>query len=391
MSEHNFSEGFALIGLETTPGTAVKPTVQTPVYDYNMAMDPGLISDAPATGLNFARLQMLQGVRKHSGTLTVMCEPNTLNYWLAIFGAISSPTGSGPYVRTLTHGNTAPQSATLDVSLGSQIERWIGVEAGKLTFSWNGEKLELSVDLVARKSFLGREIASISTTTVVLKTDYDPNPSDGLVATDTVWVAKADGSVTPLSTTVSSITNGTTVVLGASAAAFAAGDMLLLRPVTPALATLTPFVWGNTRFYFGSDLTAALAASHTPLEPGTQLVLTHDFADKQGSPRSGSFDPQGLPRVTYDVDFKGKKFFDTSADIRTFNSRASQAVVMRAFTGSTNQYELKVALNASKISARSTPGKSQQVIYSDLTFMQGYNQSDGTAFTVTNNSAIASL
>lgn len=391
MAERSAVNGYVSLSKETTKGTAaIASPVYTPYYKQSVATDAHLISDEPVYGNKFKRFQALPGVRSHGGSLTVMAEPNTAGHWLNMLATRTATAGSNPYTHTYGTSTTDPVSYTMDISYVSQVVRFAGVEASKITFGWDGEKMIFDVDVSALKSFSGREILSISTTTVNLTTDYDTNATAGLVAGDLVSVVKADGS-SSLSTTISSITDQDTVVLAASAASFAAGDMLVLRPATPALTLLTPFLWAKTQFCFGATASAALSATHTPLEPGSEITLMHDFEEKDGSKRSGSFDPASLNRTTYDIEFKAKKYFDTSADIKAWNAKTKQACVMRAYSGSTNQYELRVTLNNIKTSALPMPSESGSVIYQEMEFMPQYDTSDAQAFDVKVVNALSSI
>jgi hypothetical protein len=382
MGERNFAAGYAALKVETTKGTPATPTVYTPCYSQNLVTDPHLISDEPAVGSLFKRFQLLPGIRSHGGSLKVMAEPNTAAHWFNMLATKTGTTGSSPYTHAYGASLTAaPKSYTLDVSLVSQVIRYVGVEASKITIGWEGEKMIFDIDVSALKAFTGREIASVATTTVNLKTDYDSNATAGLVVGDLVYVVKADGSST-LSTTIASITDSDTVVLGASAAAFAAGDMIVLRPATPALTLLSPFLMPNTQYCFGATAAAALSATHTPLEPGTEISLMYEFAESEGSKRTGSFDPASLPRTVYDFSFKARQYFDLPDKIRDWNSKAKQACVMRAYAGTANQYELRFTMNHLKTASLPIPTDFGQVIYQDQEFMPQQDLTDGQAFDV---------
>jgi len=393
MSDRNAASGYMALKKETTKGVAVTPNVYTPYYSNDLLTDIHLMSDEPVYGNKFKRFQSLQGIRSHGGSVSVMAEPNSCALWHDMIATKSGTTGSDPYTHTFGASiTTDPNSYTVDVAVSSHyVERFFGVEASKLTYGWEGEKMTLNLDVSGLGSFLGREIASISTTTIVLKTDYDPSPTTGLVASDLVRVIKADGSGSPLSTTISSITDGTTIVLGASAAAFAAGDMLLLRPATPSLSLLTPFTWPRTQFRFGADASAALAATQTRMEPGSEISLMHDFDDNEGSKRSGAFDPASLARTVYDLEVKLKKNFDEANQIKYFNSVAKRALVMRAYSGSTNQHELRVTLNNLRFAELPIPTESKGIVYEEITAVPNYDLTDTQGFDVKVINALATV
>lgn len=381
MSEQNASLGYAALKKETSKGTAVTPNTYVPYYSNTIKTQANMMSDEPVYGKKFKRLQTLRGIREHSGTITVMAEPNTAAYWFDMLAKKGTTTGSGPYTHPYTESSSDPNAYTLDVSKGSQVVRYFGLEASKIACGFDGEKMVLTVDVSALGSFAGREIASVSGTTVVLKTDYDPTPTKGLVASDLVAIKKADGSVTT-NFTVSSITDATTIEVSATAAAFAAGDMLVLRAATPSLSILTPFIWGRTQFRFGADASAALSATQTRMESGTELAIIHEFENSGGSKRSGGFDPASLPRLQYDVEVKLRKFFDTPDEIKYFNAITKRALVMRSFAGASDEYELRVTLNNLAFTELDIPTDSAAIIYQDIVAMPNYDQSDGQGFDV---------
>src|SRR5947209_10643590 len=189
---------------QTNATTVATPTVFAPYYSTSMATNLNLIADTPAAGNKMKTFQTLQGVRSHTGSVTVMAEPNTAARWLDMISTKSSTTGAGPYTHTFgADSSTDPNYYTMDILVGAQSIRFWGMQASKFVVGWAGDKMQFQIDLSALGSFYGREIASISTTTVVLKTDYDSNASQGLVVGDLVSVIKADGS-SRLDTAVSS-------------------------------------------------------------------------------------------------------------------------------------------------------------------------------------------
>ena len=382
MAEQNAAIGYAALKKETTKGTAVTPNVYVPYYNQSLKTDTHYMSDEPVYGNKFRRRETLQGLRSHGGSLTVMAEPNTMAYWLDMLMTKGTTTGTDPYTHPYTVSATDPKSYTLDVSYGSQVARFFGVEASKIGFGWDGEKMVANIDTSGLGSFIGREIASVSTTVVTLKADgYDyTTPTNGLVNSDLVAVKKVDGSLTT-NFTVTSFT-ATTVTLSATAAAFAAGDMLVLRAATPSYTLLTPFLWGRTEFRFGVDASTALSATQTRMDSGTELAVMHDFAEAEGTKRSGAFDPASLPRTQYDVDVKLKKFFDTADEVKYWNARSKRALVMRAYSGSTGQHELRVTLNNLVFSEVSIPTESGGVIYSEITALPNYDSTDTQAVDV---------
>src|SRR5947209_7197779 len=179
---------------QTNATTVATPNIFAPHYSTSLATNLNLMSDTPAAGNKFKTFQTLQGVRSHGGSVTVMAEPNTAARWFDMLSTKGTTTGAGPYTHPFAAQESPdPNYYTLDLLMGGQSVRFWGVQASKIVVGWAGEKMQFQVDLSALGSFYGREIASVATTTLTLKTDYDPNPSVGLVASDLVSVVKADG------------------------------------------------------------------------------------------------------------------------------------------------------------------------------------------------------
>lgn len=381
MAEQNAAVGYAAIKKESVVGTPVIPNVYTPYYKQSIVTDVHLMEDTPVFGNRFKRLQHLRGSRSHGGQITVMAEPDTAGYWLDMLLNKSGTTGAGPYTHTFGLSNTTmPNSYSLDVSLGSQVVRFWGIQASNLNIGWEDEKMQFEIDLSGLGSFYGREIESVSVLVLTLKTDYDASPTTGLVATDLVQIQKADGSV--VNTTVTSITATTVTV--AAATGVAAGDMIVLRPSTPSFSTKRPFLWGLTRYFFADTLAAAVTASATPssqtrLESGTEVALMWEFEDDEGSKRSGGFDPASLIRTVGDYKLKVKQFFDTATDIKRWNAISKRAMVMRSYSGTSNEYELQVHLNNMNLLTVPPETESGQTIYSEQEFGGNYDTTDGKA------------
>lgn len=369
---------FALIK-QADPNVILTPTDYIPLYEESINTNGNFGEQAPIIGQKFNRYNVLQGQRGHNGDVTILAEPNTTARICDMLLTKGTTTGSNPYTHPFTLSILQnPNSYVVDISSGNVVARYWGVGASKMGSVWSDNELRLKVAISALGSFQGREISSVSTTTITLKTDYDPNPSKGLVTGDLVRIYKASTGAT-LDTTVATVNgDGVTVVLGASAAAFATGDFIYLRPATPSFNILPTFLWSKTQFCFGATAAAALAATHTPLEPGSDWEFMHDFEENEGSKRSGSFDPAALIRLTGDANFTAKQFFDTPEAIRRFNALEKQAVVIRHFSGPTNQYELRITLNHIKTSGNPMPDiKANSVNYSEITYMPQYDQTDG--------------
>lgn len=392
--ERNAATGYAAIKKETTAGVAVIPNVFTPYYKQNISTDFHIMEDSPVYGNRFKKFQHLKGSRSHGGSITVMAEPDTAAYWLDMNLAKSATSGANPYTHVFGLNNDImPNSYTMDIALGGQVVRFSGVQASRLKVTFQDEKMQFEIDVAGLKSFYGREIASVSTNIVTLRTDYDAVPTDGLVIGDLVQIQKADGTV--VNTTVSTVTS-TTVTVASAGTGVAAGDMIVLRPQSPSLSLKRPFLWGLTQFFFAADAATALtnsatASNQTRLEQGTELELMWEFESDEGSKRSGGFDPASLIRTVGDYTFKCKQFFDRADDIKTWNALTKKALIMRSYSGSSNQYELQVILNNMTLMSPAPSSEFGQTIYSEQEFGGNYDVTDGTAFTAKAVNSVATV
>jgi hypothetical protein len=381
MAERLSNLGYGALKKETTPGVAVTPNVFFPLYKESMQVDLHLDMDDPIMGVYSKTYAMFMGMRSFGGALTVKGEPNTAEYWFDMLLNDSAITGAGPYTHPFTEGPS--NSYTLDLAKGQMVHRYFGVMADAISPSFNKDRLEFEVSVAARGAFIVGKIATVTTNTITLDTAYGPNPTNGLVATDLVRLTQAASPTTILDTTITTINaDGVTLVLGASAAAYAAGDFIFLRPQTVSTTLLTDFLFGKTQFGFGVSAAAALAAATAPIEEGVKWKIMYDFESKNGAARAGSFDPAALVRTQTSAELIIKKFFDTPEDLVKFNSVGGQYCVIRHFSGATNQYELRITLNNLIQKTAKQPLEFGKIIYNEIDFDAVYNTADGQAFDV---------
>ena len=382
--------GYFALKPEATKGVAVTPTIFLPMYDDGgMGTDIQLDELNPAIGTKFARYSTIMGLRKHGGSPTLLATPNSAAYLLDMLitkGTVTTPNYTYPF--TLS-SSTNPRSYTVDISNGLSVSRFLGVEASELKPVFSKNEVRFQPKLSALHSFIVAEIATVSTVTLTLKTNYDPTPNLGLVVGDTVRVTKADGS-SSLDTTIATVNvDGITVTLAGSAAAFAAGDFLTLIPQTVTLVAETPFQWGRTEFHFGATATAALAAAHTPCEASTEVVLMHKLESDSGAPRSGSFDPAALVRTVGDASAKIKKYFGSVNEMNRFLAAGqnAQALVVIMYSGT---YALRFTLDQIVYKAAKLPIKTGSIVYQEFDVIPVYNTTNSEGMSAQVSCGLAS-
>lgn len=294
--EISSNSGYPAARVEAVEGVVSgTPNIFVPLYNETLATELNANTDNAVFSNKFARWNVTPGIRSHGGDLEIMAELNTSSlFWKSLLteGTI---TGSDPATHPLTASFVKPASLTLDISMGNQVARMIGFQASGIAPTWSDNECRWKIKGSALKTFLGAEIASLSTATVTLKTPVNyPAPATGIVTGDLVSIVKAsDGSRQNL--TVLSVT-GTTVTFTTTPTSVTSGDVLILRPATPSFALLEPFLWSRTEFRFADTAANALTATHTPLEDGSEFMVSHPFEDDAGAKSSGSFDPSRLVR-----------------------------------------------------------------------------------------------
>jgi hypothetical protein len=390
MSQERFGAlGYLALAKETVKGTAVIPTDPVPLYKETMTTDLALQELTPAVGTKFKRSGTAPGIRIHKGTLEVMAEPNTAAKIFDMLLTQGTESGTSVITHPFTLDNTTnPNSYTVDISMGNQVFRFMGVEASKIAPNYSNNEMRLTVTASALGAFSTREIATYNSgnpNTITFKTDYDPAPNKGLVAGDLIKVTKANG-VEINSTIVAVNADGVTITCTGTLSGVNPGDLISLRSTTQNYndLALNPFLWANTQFCFGATVAAALAASQTRIEQSSTWEVEHTFESDNGAQRSGSFDPAALVRTFGDVTGKIKKYFDSPVEVNNFLARKSQALVIRHFVYSAgNTYELRIVIDQAQYKDGGKPGlESDKVLYHEFTILPSFNITNGEGMSV---------
>jgi hypothetical protein len=387
--------GYMGLQKETVPGQAQSPTDFIPLYDQSLNTNMNFTDQNPIYGNKYKTFGTLKGNRDHKGDFTVLAEPNTTAKLFDMLLTRTSTTGSAglfTHIFQLTSGDS--NSYTLDFSTGNIVMRIFGFKASKIAPNWNKSELQWKVSGSALGSFFGRTLASApsgtGTFTVTLDTDYDQNPTNGLVIGDLIRFYKAAG--TTIDATVLAVTNGTTFTTSTDVSSMLAGDMVYLRPATAAFTLLPSLIWPKTEFHFGATAATALTNPQLRIETGSTYEIDHTFESDSGSARSGGYDPASLVRSVGDSTLNVKKFFDTPDDIQNWNKLTKTAVVVRHYSGTTNQYEVRATFNHVKTDGVITPSlKSGAVSYSDIKYHNDYDLTDGQAYSLLVTNALATI
>lgn len=373
--------GYLMVGKQSNSTTPVTPSVAAYLYKESLMTDLKIDLDNPISGQRMKIINAYMGLRAHTGTLTVLAEPNTAQFWFDMMLNAGSITGGGPYTHPFVLSD--PQNYyTIDLLKGQIVFRFFGVQAESITHAYDKNKMTFDVDVSAKGAFSVRTIASTSASPnhVVLDTSYDPNPTLGLVAGDLIRLYAVDGSAT-LDTTISSLTGPATIVTAADPSSIAAGSSVFLRTQgTPTFATLNPFLWTRTQFQFSDTASDALGAAQTNMEEGTKFKLAYMFENKEGAKRSGSFDPVSLPRLQGEAQLSAKVFFDQPFDYARFVDVAPRACVIRMFSGAGD--ELRVTLDSMIQKTSKLPLETNKLVYNEIEYEAIFNTANGEGFNV---------
>ena len=383
--------GYLALKKQTDKDVAVVPNVYVPLYSESLNTMANLDADNPIAGNKAAIFQHIQGVRHHMGDVQVLAEPNTAGYLFDMLLKKGSTTDANPlYTHPFTLDPTDPNAYTLDIAKGGVVFRFIGAEISSIGHEFSDNKMLLNLAVSARKSFIVREIASVSGVggiTITFKTNYDPSPTTGLVVGDIIRILKADG--TTVDRVIDTVDSIIAVTLTAGTTGVNDGDLFYIRAATPSFSTVTPFLWSRTEFRFGADAAGALTAAHTPLQSGSAWTIEHQFEENEGAKRSGSFDPAELVRTQGDGELSVKVRFDTPEDMNRFLTVQKRACVIRHFSGTS--HELRVTLNNLKWSEAPIELNTGEIVYLEGTMKPEYDQSDAQVFDVKVLNAVASI
>lgn len=381
---------FALIK-EAAKGTALTPDTYVPLYEDTLTTELSRDEDNPIVGQKFARFNVYQGQRFHTGTLQVLAEPNIAGYVLDAIMTKGTTTGSDPYTHPFTYsGVTDPNSYTFDINRGRMVDRFIGAEISQVGIAFQDNKMVFDLTVSAQKNFSIREVDSVAAAVVTLKTNYDPTPTDGLVASDLIGFYDVSAGTYITNLTVASVDNATDFTASGSPALIDDGDLVFLRPATPSLSLLTPFLWARSEFRFGVDASTALSAAHTPVEPGSAWSLLHPFEGDSGSKRSGSFDPAVLNRLQGDAEFTVTQEFDNLEDYNRAMTNAKHSCIIRHFSGTA--HELRVTINnIHRIDPQARPLNTGEIIFDEQTYKPIYDTSDAQGIDVKVINALSTI
>lgn len=375
--EHLSNFGYAMLGKQANPHTAVTPSVALPLYSETVTTNPNMDEDDRIAGHKLARHSVIMGQRTHMGDITFLAEPNSAAAVADMLLTKGTTSGSDPYTHPFTlSGEKNPAAYTLDIAKGEMVYRYIGVGARNLSIGFDTNKGVFTAGVSALAVFSAANITGVASNKLTLDSTYNQTPTKGLVVDDVVRITRANGD--KVDTTVTAV-DSATVVTVASATSVASGDVLTLRKQTVADTSMQPVLWAKTQYHFSDTIANALSAAHTPIEADSgNWNIIHAFANDGGEMRSGSFDPASLARTTGDVEMTVRQFFDSVEDERNFMQKQDRAVVVRHFVGT--GYEIRLSMDKVAISEKSQPLETGGIIYTEKTLKPQMDTDTGQGF-----------
>lgn len=385
------NRGYCAIKKQADKDTAITPDVFVPYFNETVVTVNNKTQQNSVKGNRNATQDILQGLRSHGGSVTILGETNSLGYFLDMLMTKGSTTGADPYTHPFTVGDTE-NYYTMDLKKGDYVERYIGVKANSLTSNYVDNEFRPEISITALKTFKVGTLAGTPTGagpyTVELGTQYDPAPTTGLVVGDTLIF---DDGTTQTEAAIASVVDGTTFTTNIDVTSYGANDTIRIKAQTPSFSLLTPLTWARTEFRFGADAAAALTATHTPLDDGSTFTLTHNNESDEGANTSGSYDPSDLRRTTFDAEFATTKVYTDEVTRQAYLDNDKSAVVIRMFSGNTTDYEFRITLNNIKSVSQDVSSASSEVVKIGETFKPQYDTSDAQALDVKVINAVSSI
>lgn len=386
------NRGYLGLKVQADKDTAIVPTDFVPYYSESMVTTDTKHRQNSVKGNRMAAQATHPGLRAHTGSVTVLAEPNTIARFLDMLMTKGNTSGSNPYTHPFTVGDTEDYY-TVEIQKGKYVERFVGVKANNMKPTYVDNTMQMEVGLTALSSFKMATVSATPTFTdptwnVLFNIDHDPNPTKGLVVGDTLIF---DDGTTPVEAEIVTINSGTSIEVDVDVTGFGAGDNVRIKALTPSFTLLTPFSWARTEYRFGANAAAALSATHTPLDDGTEWELVHANEADEGAHTTGSYDPSDIRRTTFDATVSVTRVFDSLTELEDFEDNNKKALVIRMFAGNVTTYELRITLNDLRITEQTKETASDSVVKITQTLMPNYDAGDAQGLDVKVINAVSTI
>lgn len=263
MSNFLANKSYLAVKPQSVATTPVIPTNFIALMSESIRVNPNFTADRRMKGLDWKSDELLKGSRKIEGDISVLADPDALGHLLNMTYAKGSTTGSGSdgYTHPFTPGDG--KSYSIEISRGSFAQRIYGVRADNLKLEFQDNKLVATASIKALGQFYSASLGAAlsgSVTSLVLSTDYDLRPTDGLVVGDVIRLVKDSGTTDLTILTINA--DGKTLTFASESITAAAGNAIFLLAQTPSYGTQRePFYFGNALVGIGATSSAADTAA----------------------------------------------------------------------------------------------------------------------------------
>ncbi len=308
--------------------TPVIPTIFMPLISESIRVNPNFVADRRMKGLDWKSDELLKGPRKIEGDLVIFADPDNFGHLLNMTYAKGATTGSGSdgYTHPFTVGDG--KSYTIEISRGAFAQRIYGVRGDSLKVEFEDNKLKATISVKGLAQFYTASVAVALTgagmTSLVMSTDYDLRPADGLVVGDVLTINGTEVTLTSVNA------NGTTVGFASTAVTASIGDSVTLKAQTPSYAALAePFYFGNTLVGFAATSSAADTAAATKATATPCYNLSAEFKNNLlDASATGSTGPAVLLNQVKEASLEISRLFTDPIQYQKWIENIKQAITI---------------------------------------------------------------
>lgn len=229
--------GYLMLSKETTAGTAVFPGTGIELLSESIVTNWDFTPSETIAGNRSANLRPIKNrVGPATGSIEILVEPNTLGHFLTgVFGEATDSTLEA--LLSFQHDFeplTTLETYTMDVKIAGEnyVERYFGVMIESVEFTMEDNKVKLTINVQAQRSFQNARITTAAGSGTALLVDQ----TSGLVAgSDTIIILdRLDPSTELAELTVTTVTDENTLVVSTIGVALEVDDIVVIKKQTPS-------------------------------------------------------------------------------------------------------------------------------------------------------------
>jgi hypothetical protein len=393
MANYLADKSYLAVKPQVAATTPIIPATFIPLVSESIRLNPNYAADRRIKGLDWKSDELLKGTRKIEGDITVWADPDAIGHLINMTYLKGTTTGDA--AAGYTHPFTAGEgkSYSIELSRGAYAQRIWGARAENLKIEFQDNKMQAVVSIKALGQFYSASLAVATTgatTTLILSTDSDLRPTDGLVAGDILLVLGDNGTEVPCTIAVAGVNaNGTTLTITSATITAAVGQPAHLKAQTPSYATLRePLYFGNT--LIGVAATSALAdtAAATKATATPCYNITGNFKNNLlDSPATGSTGPAVLLNQVREADLELSQLFTSPTQFQKWIEYVKQAITVIATgryikTDLSTSEKLTIKYHKIKLLTNEEPLDVGQYIFNKQKFEVLYDSADAKAIEI---------